>query len=110
MHGSTSHDEIAATALSTYDSLPDRGKPKDTEWTVLAAFVLEEEAQRNNVDGCVVGKPRFRTVALGTGSKCLGRGAVSSAVSAGCGGAVLRDSHAEVKTMSVAAAVAAVQK
>ena len=85
-----SHDEIAATALSAYAALPDRGKPKEYEWTVLAAFVLEDD------------NATLRTVALGTGSKCLGRGAISCAASAGCSGAVLHDSHAEVTSSSQA--------
>ena len=100
-------DAIAAAALATYASLPERGKPKETEWTVLAAFVIEDTTASGVVAGAAknadleTGEPtrktlRYRTVALGTGSKCLGRGSVVAAAAAGCGGAVLRDSHAEI--------------
>ena len=73
-------DEIVQLTLDFYAKLPKKGKPclDKKEWTVLSAFVL----QRPNKDPEVV--------ALGTGTKCLGKDEVSP------NGDLVHDSHAEV--------------
>ena len=73
-------DEIVQLILDFYAKLPKKGKPclDKKEWTVLSAFVL----QRPNKDPEVV--------ALGTGTKCLGKDEVSP------NGDLVHDSHAEV--------------
>lgn len=77
-------DEVAKCCYAHYLSLPKNGKPKHgCEWTALSAFVKEEGKNK-------LGKPILEVVSLGTGSKCLGRNAMSLK------GDVLNDSHAEV--------------
>ena len=89
-----SPDSIAAVALRAYDKLPGRGKNKSKEWSVLAAFVLE--APRTLTTGGDELTDSLTTIAIGTGSKCVGRGTLDAAVASGCAGGILRDSHAEV--------------
>jgi tRNA-specific adenosine deaminase 1 len=69
--------KVATAALSVYDKLPPSGKPRDDEYTVLAAVVAVD------VSGGVT------VVSLGTGTKCVGREFDTS------GGCFLSDSHAE---------------
>ena len=70
---------IASAALGAYESLP-RGKPRESEWTVLAAVILEDGAS-------------LRVLSLGTGSKCVGRDTLRAGEATG---GLVRDTHAEV--------------
>ena len=106
---------VAETALETYHyAVPDKVKPRDSEWTVMAAIVLEDRPRRDFDDELReeedkelrrepwrglpwrAGPSVFRTVALATGSKCAGGAAVATAAKKGVAGGMLRDSHAEV--------------
>jgi tRNA-specific adenosine deaminase 1 len=69
--------KVANAALSVYGKLPQAGKPRDDEYTVLAAIVAVD------VSGGVT------VLSLGTGTKCIGKDFDSS------GGCFLSDSHAE---------------
>lgn len=71
------HDKIAALCLKHFETLPKSGKPKKNEWTVLSSIVLEFKGDLN-------------VVALGTGSKCIGKTKMSP------NGDILNDSHAEI--------------
>ena len=87
MTTSTSHS-VAEAALATYrEALPDKVKPLGSQWTVLAAVVLEDHdlgGGSGGGDGDGDGAPPlFRTIALATGSKCAGRGAVAAAAEKG---------------------------
>ncbi|KAG9272088.1 tRNA-specific adenosine deaminase 1 [Astyanax mexicanus] len=77
-------DEISRAVCEHYHSLPRRGKPEaGLQWTLLAAVVkISEGASGQSV--------QREVVALGTGTKCIGRAAMS------CKGDVVNDSHAEV--------------
>lgn len=70
-------DKIAALCLKCFETLPKSGKPKVNEWSVLSCIVLEF-------------KGNLSVVALGTGSKCIGKTKLSP------NGDILNDSHAEV--------------
>mgnify|MGYP001329102139 CR=1 FL=1 len=89
---------VAETALETYHyAVPDKVKPRDSEWTVMAAIVLEDRPRRDFDDELREEEDRelrrepwrglpwragpsvFRTVALATGSKCAGEAAVATA-------------------------------
>ena len=70
---------IVEKCFAKYSKLPKKGKPKDTEWTVLASVVLVRDS-----DICLV--------SLATGTKCLDGVRRRSCES----GALLHDSHAEV--------------
>ncbi|TKS73090.1 tRNA-specific adenosine deaminase 1 [Collichthys lucidus] len=90
-------DEIAGLCYERFNQLPRRGKPEPgREWTLLAAVV-----QLTRCADTV----KKEVVSLGTGTKCIGRTAMSPKVS--CvkntdrfssirSGDVLNDSHAEV--------------
>lgn len=70
---------FAELCLKKFESLPRTGKPNASqEWTVMAGVVLEDGA-----------RPPV-TVALATGSKCLGFAKIDLS------GLLLLDSHAEV--------------
>ncbi|XP_066256507.1 tRNA-specific adenosine deaminase 1 [Euwallacea similis] len=71
------HLQIAQLSLDLFKTLPKTGKPKETEWTVLSSIVKQKDYQ-------------LEVVALGTGSKCIGRSKLCPR------GTVINDSHAEV--------------
>lgn len=77
-------DEIAKLCFERFQQLPRRGKPEPgREWTLLAAVVkITRCADSDTVEREVV--------SLGTGTKCIGRTAMSPK------GEILNDSHAEV--------------
>mmetsp|Transcript_22566 Transcript_22566/g.50990 ORF Transcript_22566/g.50990 Transcript_22566/m.50990 type:complete len:291 (+) Transcript_22566:79-951(+) len=72
---------LFSSVMRVYDALPPSGKPRNDEYTVLAAVVA-----------CVVGgeAPRYRVLSLATGTKCVGADLDNSQ------GHLLCDSHAEV--------------
>ncbi|XP_049870183.1 tRNA-specific adenosine deaminase 1 [Pectinophora gossypiella] len=72
-------DRIVQSCLDLYSELPKTGKPVEGEWTVMSCLV-----QYDIVSG------GHEVVSLGSGSKCVGAGALSAA------GDRLNDSHAEV--------------
>lgn len=73
------HNRIAQISLELFKSLPVGGKPNTNEWTVLSTIVKHCHITNS-----------YEVVSLGTGSKCIGAGAMSSR------GDILNDSHAEV--------------
>ncbi|KAJ8417487.1 hypothetical protein AAFF_G00287140 [Aldrovandia affinis] len=84
-----SADEIARLCYERFSELPKRGKPETgREWTLLAAVVKVSEAP--SPDQAEQRRVEKEVVSLGTGTKCIGRSAMSSR------GNVLNDSHAEV--------------
>lgn len=79
-------EDVANLALSTFDSLAPKCKPRTLadggrEWTAMAAVVLAESGDN----------PRLTCVALATGTKCLAASALPK-----CHGSVLHDCHAEI--------------
>ncbi|PNF38265.1 hypothetical protein B7P43_G11619 [Cryptotermes secundus] len=81
-------NEIAELCYSKYMNLPKTGKPKEgREWTHVAGIVVADGWQRRSDRSSNV--PKY-VVALGTGSKCIGKSKMSPT------GDILNDSHAEV--------------
>ncbi|XP_016530011.1 tRNA-specific adenosine deaminase 1 isoform X1 [Poecilia formosa] len=77
-------DEVAELCYERFRRLPRRGKPEPgREWSLLAAVL--RITRRPNSDSV-----EMEVVSLGTGTKCVGKAAMSAA------GDVLNDSHAEV--------------
>ncbi|XP_027016685.2 tRNA-specific adenosine deaminase 1 [Tachysurus fulvidraco] len=77
-------DEVARMCYERYMTLPPKGKPEaGRQWTQLAAVVQVTCCPETNT-------VLKEVVALGTGTKCIGRSAMSPK------GDVLNDSHAEV--------------
>jgi tRNA-specific adenosine deaminase 1 len=72
---------LFSALMRVYDALPPGGKPREDEYTVLAAIVAR-------VDG--VKAPRYRVLSLATGTKCIGADVDNKE------GHLLGDSHAEV--------------
>ena len=70
--------QVIQWVTQCFEALPTRGKPKPTEWTVLAAALAV-------IDDKVV-----RLLALTTGTKCVGKDKLAD------DGGVLNDCHAEV--------------
>lgn len=81
-------NEIAEACYSKYISLPKTGKPnEEREWTHLAGIVKVEGWQKDVSCSSYVS---MDVVALGTGSKCIGKSKMSPS------GDILNDGHAEV--------------
>ena len=71
-------DDVTDDILRLYDKLPHTGKPRDDEYTVLAAFVATSSSKETLI------------LSMATGTKCIGRDMNNSK------GFLMSDSHAEV--------------
>ena len=100
---------VAGAVLQQYHSLPRTGKPQPNEHTVLAGFAIAFHTPQGQAGSCAgdlgrnVGEEALSTkvvygqhlrvvsVALGTGTKCMGARQGKEHVD------VISDSHAEVR-------------
>ncbi|KAF2898553.1 hypothetical protein ILUMI_07624 [Ignelater luminosus] len=73
------HNKIAKLCIDHFQNLPKTGKPTAKEWTILSCIVKENTIAHH-----------LEVVALGTGSKCIGKSRLSPK------GDILNDSHAEI--------------
>lgn len=73
---------ISNLTFKTFQTLPKKGKPQPNEWTILASIVIISKLKQ--------GKFHNKVVALGTGSKCLGKNQMTE------DGETIFDSHAEI--------------
>jgi Adenosine-deaminase (editase) domain len=80
---------VARMALQHYDSLPQKSKPKSTEWTVYAAIVAEDDTIMTTKDN-----DRMWVVSSATGTKCCV--IPSDYRDSTVGLCVLTDCHAEI--------------
>ncbi|XP_046549204.1 tRNA-specific adenosine deaminase 1-like [Haliotis rubra] len=75
-------DSVARCCYGYYKSLPKTGKPAmGREWTLLSAVVMTTQTETGF---------SMKVVAMGTGSKCIGKSKMSKA------GDIVNDSHAEI--------------
>ncbi|KAJ7374535.1 tRNA-specific adenosine deaminase 1 [Desmophyllum pertusum] len=81
-------NKVAQLCCEHFNKLSKKGKPQaQHEWTLLAAIVLIQQQDNN---GKCLPECSMDVVAMGTGSKCIGRSKMSNK------GIILNDSHAEV--------------
>lgn len=93
MHTAPLPEAVAEVILRQYHSLPKTGKPQPNEHSVLAGFAISlDEKTHDTCEGPATqpGCCGLVTVALGTGTKCVGSRQDRHQID------VINDSHAEV--------------